>query len=151
MDKVDKKALSENCLNQYLELIHRTMGVTISPTRKPMLVGRISSRMRKVGYDNFQKYLKFVTNDDEERQNFINLIATNETYFYRTPKIWEYLENVELPEFYKRNPNQTFKVWSAASSTGDEAYTTAVICEALGRKILFLNIRYMQLIFQLRF
>ena len=134
MDKVDKKALSENCLNQYLELIHKTMGVTISPTRKPMLVGRISSRMRKVGYDNFQKYLKFVTNDDEERQNFINLIATNETYFYRTPKIWEYLENVELPEFYKRNPNQTFKVWSAASSTGDEAYTTAVICEAFRQK-----------------
>ena len=61
-------------------------------------------------------------------------MTTNETYFYRTPRIWEYLNQSFIPEWHRTNSGRLLNIWSAASSSGEEAYTTAIFCQEFQRK-----------------
>jgi chemotaxis protein methyltransferase CheR len=56
----------------------------------------------------------------------INLLTTNETYFFREIQHFEFLQNDILTTYY---PKSKFRVWSAASSVGAEAYSTAMILD----------------------
>jgi chemotaxis protein methyltransferase CheR len=58
------------------------------------------------------------------------LLTTNETYFFREPKHFDWLQRAVRA---RRNSAQSFRVWSAASSTGEEAYSIAmVLADSLG-------------------
>ena len=57
------------------------------------------------------------------------MVTTNETLFFRTPLIWDYFRNEYLPEWSIKNSDGTLRVWSAASSTGEEAFSIAMTCE----------------------
>jgi chemotaxis protein methyltransferase CheR len=54
----------------------------------------------------------------------LDLLTTNETYFFREPKHFEILSQQILPQ---SNPTRPFRIWSAASSSGEEAYTLAMV------------------------
>ena len=88
--------------------------------------------MRQLGLPTFHAYLQLVRSPSQgvERQTVIDLLTTNETYFFREPRHFDLLRDEILPA---RNKNRTFRAWSAASSSGEEAYTLAmVLAEALG-------------------
>ncbi len=53
----------------------------------------------------------------------VNILTTNETYFFREPKHFEFFQDNILKSWRGSN----FRVWSAASSTGEEAYTLAML------------------------
>ena len=57
---------------------------------------------------------------------FIDLITTNETHFFRTSRVWNYLERVFIPQWFKENYGKEFQVWSAAASSGEEAHSLGV-------------------------
>jgi chemotaxis protein methyltransferase CheR len=74
---------------------------------------------------SFSSYLKIVEYNHKEKIQMINLITTNETYFFRETKHFDFLTTI-----VKQVPiNQPFRVWSAASSVGAEAYSIAMILE----------------------
>jgi chemotaxis protein methyltransferase CheR len=62
-------------------------------------------------------------------QELTNRVTTNETYCYRTPRVWAHLREVLLPEFLSNPGARQMKLWSAAASTGEEAHTIAAIME----------------------
>ncbi|HNY13194.1 MAG TPA: CheR family methyltransferase, partial [Candidatus Wallbacteria bacterium] len=71
---------------------------------------------------------------EEETIHFINAITTNETYFFRHEQDFELLKNVIIPEVEKKHTGvkKTLKIWSAASSTGEEPYSIAItVAEAI--------------------
>lgn len=114
-----------------VEKIHKLTGITISNHKKTMLQGRLNKRMRAIGVASFEEYLKLVDRDPAETQQFINSVTTNETTFFRTPRVWEYFQKEFLPEWYEANPKSVLKIWSAAASSGEESYSAGMLCMEL--------------------
>ena len=95
-----------------------------------MVEGRIRRRANELKLESYASYLKLVRDDPRERPLFIDLVTTNETYFYRTPRIWEYLVGQFLPRWHETHKGQTFSAWSAAASSGEEAHTLAILLQS---------------------
>lgn len=122
--------LSGSCFAEFLKLIHQLTGITISANRTSMIEGRLRRRVLALNLSSYEDYLNRVRTDKTEEAQFIDLVTTNETYFFRTPRIWEYLETRFLPAWARENPGTSLKIWSAAASSGEEAHSLGVICQA---------------------
>lgn len=101
--------------------------------KRDLLLSRIQKRMRVLKLATPEEYLFYLINHQEEIQFFVNLATTNETLFFRTPAIWEYFKTDFLASWAVKNPKSTLRVWSAASSSGEEACSIAILCEEYRR------------------
>lgn len=129
MSQLEPVDISEACFNEFVSLVHDMTGITIRCNRRAMLVGRLRSRIRNLQLSSYESYLAYIKSHREEHDQFINVITTNETYFYRTPRIWEYVTKEFLPRWCEENPGRTLSVWSAAASTGEEAHTLGILLQ----------------------
>ncbi|TLN00880.1 SAM-dependent methyltransferase [bacterium] len=114
----------------FQKLIFDIAGISLSDAKKTLLAGRLSKRLKSYGYTRFGDYYRHVTdrNCQDELQVMVDLLTTNETYFFREPKHFDFLR---LKAGASRST--PFRVWSAASSSGEEAYSIAmVLAECLG-------------------
>jgi len=118
--------ISDQEFAAFQRLIHQLAGIHLSDAKKQLVFGRLRSRVRQLGLDSFEAYFKLVSSGTqaEERQMVIDLLTTNETYFFREPRHFEVLRNELLPV---RSRSRPFRVWSAASSSGEEAYSIAMV------------------------
>ncbi|MBN20278.1 MAG: chemotaxis protein CheR [Bdellovibrionaceae bacterium] len=137
----NSEILNDSCFEKYIEYVHKLTGITIQKNRKQMLIGRIGRRMHELKIDKYESYLDYIKENKEEEQLFINRVTTNETYFYRTPRIWDFITQDFLDQWYALHKNRSLTIWSAASSTGEEAHTMGVICEDFRSKNLGFNYR----------
>lgn len=109
----------------FSEFIYEYAGIDLSPAKQTMVGSRLSKRLNYYQLDNYRQYYDLVmsNNTPGELQMLVNILTTNETYFFREPKHFDYLtENV-----LKRWSGEKFRIWSAASSSGEEAYSLAMI------------------------
>lgn len=114
-------------------LLYREAGITLSEQKKPMVCGRLGKRLTKLGLNSYGAYLRRIESgqDPAELQTAIDLLTTNETYFFREPKHFEWLRN----RMKAAPAGRAFRVWSAACSSGEEPYTIAMVAaEALGER-----------------
>lgn len=126
--------MDESTLEKFIKLVHLYTGITMSFSKKSLLQGRIRPRLKKLGLTTYQSYLDLISENKDERQEFINIVTTHETSFFRTARIWEYFCNEFLPAWFTENQNRSLKIWSAAASTGEESYTIAICCEEFREK-----------------
>lgn len=126
--------ITDSEYNLFREFIYEEAGINLSDKKKTLVVSRLSKRLRHYSLDTFKEYFALVCTSPEhgERQVTIDLLTTNETYFFREPKHFEFLEEAILPQW---QGTKTLRVWSAASSTGEEAYSIAMLLDdKLGRR-----------------
>jgi len=117
----------------FQQLVYQRAGISLSPAKKILLVGRLSKRLAHYGFDSFTDYYRLLTSgtQPEEVQQFVDLITTNETYFYREPLHFDFLRDKILRDWPRGAP---FRIWSGACSSGEEPYTMAmVLAEHLSR------------------
>ncbi len=123
---------TDKTFNAYKNFLYEQVGINLSAAKKMMVASRLRKRVTDCGFDDYQTYFDFITDGhgltNGEFQHCIDRLTTNETYFYREPQHYEYLQRKVFPE-YANNDNVPFKVWSAASSTGEEPYTLAMLLE----------------------
>ena len=119
-------SISDEEFNHFKNLIFQNAGIHLSEAKKSLVAGRLSKRLRHYGFSNYSQYIVLLKHPDnhEERQIMVDSLTTNETYFFREPKHFEFLQSSIFP---KIDSNRTFRVWSAASSTGEESYTIAML------------------------
>lgn len=123
-------AITHTEFSQFQRLIFDIAGISMSESKKVLLVGRLSKRLRHLGFSRFSEYYSHVKDkrNNDELQTMVDALTTNETYFFREPQHFEFLR--------KRAGEcggSTFRVWSAAASSGEEAYSIAMVLgEALG-------------------
>ncbi|PTU04255.1 SAM-dependent methyltransferase [Pseudomonas sp. HMWF031] len=117
--------LSDGEFKQFQAWIHRTAGIHLSPAKKPLVAGRLYSRLKHHQLKNYSEYLRLIGGDpaDPERQIAVDLVTTPETCFFREPKHFEFLRKHVLPTI---RPSSTFRLWSAACSTGEEPFSLAM-------------------------
>ncbi|MDP2824726.1 MAG: protein-glutamate O-methyltransferase CheR [Sulfuritalea sp.] len=122
---LQQAAISDAEFAQFQKLIYRIAGISLSDAKKVLLVGRLGRRLKALSLDSFGEYFKVIESGDAlERQTMVDLLTTNETYFFREEKHFDFLSSVIVAE---HPPGKTFDVWSAASSTGEEIYTLCMV------------------------
>jgi chemotaxis protein methyltransferase CheR len=115
------------------KLLHEAAGINLTPEKKAMVMGRLGRRIASLGLPSYGAYIQRIAGhtDPAERQWALDALTTNETYFFREPPHFAFLSETILPRAVRGQP---FRVWSAASSSGEEAYSIAmVLAERLGR------------------
>jgi chemotaxis protein methyltransferase CheR len=119
-------ALSEAEFRQLQALFYERVGIQLLPVKKPLICGRLSKRLTALGLNSYQRYYQHLMSAQgaAELEIAIDLITTHETYFFREPKHFEFLQQKILPACAGQ---ADFRAWSAASSTGEEAYTLAML------------------------
>jgi len=126
---IESILLSPETFQLYVSYIRDLTGISIGANRINMVQGRFRKRIQDLGHKSFENYLNFAKENVAEKTVFIDLITTNETQFFRTPRIWAYLSETFLPQWYNENRKKNFTVWSAAASSGEEAHSLGVICQ----------------------
>lgn len=117
-------ALRDDTFRRITGLMHEAVGLAFADSKKPLVSSRLGPRIQRLGLDSYEDYLALIDGPDDggEFQMAVDLLTTNETYFFREPAHYELLA-AELT----RNRPLALNVWSAASSFGDEAYSTAML------------------------
>lgn len=121
--------ITDACFREFVKLTYEMTGIQIGADRKSMLVSRLRKRLAKNNIPTYREYIDFVRSNPAEEQHFIDGVTTNETYFYRTPRVWDFIRNDFLKEWMEKNPSRPVRIWSAASSTGEEAHTLGIILQ----------------------
>ncbi|MDO8990162.1 MAG: protein-glutamate O-methyltransferase CheR [Sideroxyarcus sp.] len=124
--------LSDTEFRQFQTMIYDIAGISMSPAKKQLVGGRLAKRVKQHGLSSYGDYFKILMRKEnrDELQAAIDLLTTNETYFFREPRHFDFLQR-SIAEL--RRPGRTFRVWSAASSSGEEPYTIAmVLADVLG-------------------
>ncbi len=105
-------------------LMHAAVGMSFGDQKKPLVASRLGPRLARLGLADFEDYIDLVEADGGggEFQVAVDLLTTNETYFFRESAHFDLLQD----EWDRTRP-RTLTVWSAASSFGDEAYTVAML------------------------
>ncbi len=117
---------------QFQRLIYDIAGISLADSKKVLLIGRLGKRLRLHGHSSYSEYYRYVKDpaNHAELQTMVDLLTTNETYFFREEAHFDFLANTILPQHPE---GHSFDVWSAASSTGEEIYTISfVLADTLG-------------------
>ena len=109
-------------------LAGRYTGIVLGDHKQDMVYGRIARRVRKLNLTDFSSYLDYLeANLDEELSNFINVITTNLTSFFRENHHFEYLQKTVLTELKRKNSaTKRLRIWSAGCSKGMEPYSISM-------------------------
>lgn len=116
--------LSDKEFTQFQSMIYDIAGISMSVSKKTLVSGRLAKRVKHHGLDSYDDYFKLIMKNEGELQMAVDLLTTNETYFFREPKHFGFLKEKLLPA---RKPGKPFRVWSAASSSGEEPYSIAML------------------------
>ncbi|MDD2899842.1 MAG: protein-glutamate O-methyltransferase CheR [Desulfuromonadaceae bacterium] len=125
-------AISDKDFEQLRDFIYNICGMYFHTTKKYFLESRLTRRMDATGTKTYQDYYLLLKSPrgSEELKFLMDEITTNETYFFRNVPQLAALENKLLPELVETKNKMGFRklrIWSAASSSGEEAYTMAMI------------------------
>ena len=125
-------AISDKDFEQLRDFIYNICGMYFHTTKKYFLESRLTRRMEATGAKTYQDYYLLLKSPrgSEELKFLMDEITTNETYFFRNVPQLAALENKLLPEIVETKNKMGFRklrIWSAASSSGEEAYTMAMI------------------------
>lgn len=120
--------LSAEEFGRLSKLVYSESGIVLSDSKKPLVISRLSKRLRLLEMSNFTQYLALVesTSGQEERGCMISSLTTNVTRFMREEHHFERLRTLVLPPLLDRaRQGGRVRIWSAGCSTGEEPYSLA--------------------------
>jgi chemotaxis protein methyltransferase CheR len=115
----------------FRNFIYKELGISLSDYKISLLKSRLSKRLQFLKLNSFNEYYEYLKNDStgEEIFMFINAVSTNVTSFFREPPQWEFMEK-EIQDIIKNKKNKKLRIWSAASSSGEEPYSIIMFLKA---------------------
>nr|WP_294781107.1 CheR family methyltransferase [uncultured Flavobacterium sp.] len=120
----------EDILNQILNLILQKTENDFFHYKRPAIRRRITRRMVILKKETMSDYYTILRSDKNEQELLFNDLLIPVTYFFRDEDSFQTLSKTILPQLIQNCTNNTLRLWSAACSTGEEAYSLAiVICE----------------------
>lgn len=114
-------------LDKIAQIVYQNSGIVFKESNLAVLNSRLSSKCKEKKVEP-EEYLKLLNSDKEELVSFIDFVTTNFTSFFRNQRHFNIFEEEVLPIVIKKNEkSRQIRVWSAGSSTGEEAYTIAIV------------------------
>ncbi len=125
------KRLTEDEFNKFAKLIYDESGIFLKDTKITLLSNRLRKRLQALKIAEFSDYYKYLNSlplreRTIEYEKMLDVVSTNETYFFRNERHFEALMHECLPQIAKVKTNKKMRIWSAACSTGEEPYTIAI-------------------------
>jgi len=122
------RPLSDAEFARFRDLLYREMGIHLSDEKKSLVAGRLMKRLRHYRLTNYADYLEMAydARNGDELRVLLNLLTTNETHFFREADHFTFLSGRVLPAC---RDGGAFRAWSAACSTGEEAYSIAMVLD----------------------
>ncbi len=131
---MEPASITDKEFAQFRQFLFEAAGISLSPGKKALVSGRLAKRLRFHGLPSYGDYYRLLSSGraEDELQTAIDLLTTNETYFFREPKHFDFLRE-RISE--RVRSSALVRVWSAASASGEEGYTIAmVLAQTLGAK-----------------
>lgn len=111
------------------QFVKERIGVDLSQKRS-LIEGRLEPHLARKGFHDFTEYMSYIHQDvsGKEMEEMLSILTTHHTYFWREPVHFDLYRNEVLP-YLKRTEadSKDLRIWSAASSTGEEPYTLAML------------------------
>jgi chemotaxis protein methyltransferase CheR len=120
-------ALSEAQFRRIAQRMYEIAGITLPRGKETLVRSRLAGRLRLLGLADYGAYLTYLDQDASgvELTAMVDALTTNKTSFFRESAHFDLLEQRVLPELARRN--RPIRIWSAGCSSGEEAYTIAML------------------------
>ncbi|WP_024654211.1 CheR family methyltransferase [Borrelia persica] len=114
------------------KIIYNNFGINLTEKKKLLIESRLSSTIKAKNLSSFTEYINYLEKQKDQMSliELVDKISTNHTYFFREANHFEFLEKKILPKIIKRmteSGEREIRMWSAGCSSGEEAYTIAMI------------------------
>jgi chemotaxis protein methyltransferase CheR len=128
----DLVSLDDKEFKYITAMLYDRFGIHLGEQKRVLIAGRLSKRIRQLGFDSFTKYIEHLSEDKtgEELSELINRITTNHSFFFREREHFDFLVNTVLPELEKRHKDELkypLRIWSAGCATGEEVYSLCML------------------------
>lgn len=123
--------LSKEEFLQITAYMKRSYGINLE-NKKNLVEGRLTNYLARKGFSSFGEYFQYAraAGNEAEAVKLVNLLTTNHTYFLREPLHFEFLQHQVIPCLKeKEKKTRDIRIWSAAASSGEEAYTIAMLLQ----------------------
>ena len=135
---VGSSSLSERDFARIAGIVSEHTGIKLPATKRLMLEGRLRRRAGKAGFATVGDYCGYLFEEGglkKEFQHVVDVATTNKTDFFRESSHFDFLSDQIIPALVAQDAaKRTIKLWSAASSNGAEAYTTAMVMAEMARR-----------------
>jgi chemotaxis protein methyltransferase CheR len=123
--------LSADAYRAIVDLVYEHSRIKLGNDKQALLSSRLGKRLRHLGLKSFDEYCDLLRSHHarDEIDELIDLISTNHTRFYREPDHFQFLTDKILPTLIPQliAKRSNLRIWSAASSSGEEPYTLAIV------------------------
>ncbi|MGD8353378.1 MAG: protein-glutamate O-methyltransferase CheR [Pseudomonadota bacterium] len=135
-DALDRTELTDEEFKLLAALVYEHAGLHFDDASRFLLESRLQNRLKEHHFDSFLKYYHYLLYHQDRAQEMnamIDIVTTNETYFFRELNQLEAFRDEILPELAERNARKKrIRIWSAGCSTGEEPFTLAILCSESG-------------------
>ncbi|MGE8102630.1 protein-glutamate O-methyltransferase CheR [Allorhizobium sp. NPDC080224] len=121
--------LTRRDLNEIAAMIYSDAGIALNDSKASLVYSRLSKHIRNLGLSGFRAYCQLVASPEgsAERREMLSHLTTNFTRFFRENHHFEHLRDEVLPGLIQRaKSGGRVRIWSAASSDGQEPYSIAL-------------------------
>ncbi|HQW21906.1 MAG TPA: CheR family methyltransferase [Bacteroidia bacterium] len=133
--KKEDTGYTKSDMGNLFELLNQERGIDFSYYKMPTIKRRLASRMSKTNSKTIADYEKLLLNDKTEQGLLYNDLLVNVTSFFRDAETFKYLKTTLLPRIIKNNKEgDTIRIWVPACSSGQEAYSIAMLITELQEK-----------------
>ncbi len=120
--------LEDDEFRTFQKIIFKEAGINLNDKKKLLVQSRLAKQLLKYKFETYAEYLRLIQINPLEKTEMINLLTTNETYFFRELEHFEFMQRDLVPKY---NTRTKFRVWSAAASVGAEAYSAAMLLDKM--------------------
>lgn len=133
-------AITEKEFKQLSDYIKSNYGIHLKQEKTALVTGRLHNVLQQAGFNSFTDYYNHIISDrsGDSAITLINKITTNHTFFMREADHFYYFRDKVLPFLSDTVKDKDLRIWCAASSSGEESYTLAMLIdEFFGKEKLF--------------
>jgi len=118
--------LDKKTFDKLRQLIYRESGIALGDNKDSLVGARVAKRMRELGLATHAEYYDYIIRDRDGQEliHLLDVISTNVTHFFREPRHFDML--AALVQEWEGQGQRRFRIWCAASSTGEEPYSLAI-------------------------
>ena len=125
-------SMSDREVSQFIDHVRFQTGINLDASKRYLLESRLSPVLERFRLDSYGELLKCVVDESSvENEALISAITTNETYFFRDEHPFDLLKYKLIPDILGEDQNAVVKIASAACSSGQEAYSMAMILKEI--------------------
>jgi chemotaxis protein methyltransferase CheR len=122
-----------SAFDEVAALVKSRSGLSLGPEKVYLVDTRLAAMTRRLGFNDFAALMPQLRTNRALQDEVVEALTTNETLFFRDTKPFDHLRTLALPRLHASRPLGTpLRIWSAAASTGQEAYSLAMLIAEMG-------------------